>query len=202
MKPSSPAGRSARRWRGFAAVLALLAATTAGTVAAPSPAAANDPPFIIPPNGWCYSSWYNVSSVQGTPFLRYGNRKFLENNSSVPVTWNESLSVSTTFTSTWSTTTTFSGGVDFGVIRIGVQSSTTHTVTRSISVSTTSGFSVTVPAFTTMYAEYGVYRVQTTGTYVESKHECQTWNYETVTSGSLTAYSVIDNSEGWRIWEN
>lgn len=199
MTTRSPAGGPARRARLLAAALVLLMGAAIGTVAAPSPAAAQT--WIIPPGGWCYYDWYTVTTNHGEVFERYGTRKFFENNSSVMATWNQSLTVSTTFTSTQTYTTNFSGGVSFGPIQIGVQNSTSRTVTRTISVSETSGFSVGVPPGITMYAEYGVKKLKTSGNYHQSQHECGTWDYETVTSGALTAYSVLSGSVGWRIWE-
>ena len=186
-----------QRTRLLAAALALIAGAAIGTVAAPAGAAAQ--PWIIPPGGWCYYDWYYVTTNHGDVFSRYGDRRHFENGSSSVANWSESLQVSTTFTSSYTYTQQYSGGVSFGPIQIGVQNATSQTVTYSQTVNTTSSFTVGVPPGVTMYAEYGVYRLKTSGTYYQSQHECGTWNYETLTSGPLTAHSV--NSVGWRIWE-
>jgi hypothetical protein len=52
------------------------------------------------------------------------------------------------------------------------------------------------------FARYGTWRQVVTGNYVQSKHECVTWNYETVTSGQVTAHLVLaDDPVGWYLWE-
>jgi hypothetical protein len=155
----------------------------------------------IPSGGWCYNQWYDVSSVGSvtqTPLIP--TRSFQNSSSSTTVNWTESYTVSTTYTSTYSTTTTFSGGIDLGIIKFGVDSAQTRTTSTSITVSTTSSFTAPVPPLTTAYADYGTYKLQTSGTYNEEKFGCDYGDVYSFKSGALTAYSLT--SVGWHYWDS
>lgn len=177
-------------------VTALAAAVGMGGVMMAVPTAAN----AIPPGGWCYNEWYDVSSVGSvaqTPLIP--TRSFQNSSSSTTVNWTESYTTSTTYTSTYSTTTTFTGGVNLGVITIGVSSAQTRTVSTSITVSTASSFTAPVPPLTTAYADYGTYKLQTSGTYNKEKYGCDYGDFYSIQSGSLTAYTLT--SVGWHYWD-
>ena len=168
-------------------------------MAVPTAAYAN-----VPLGGWCYYDWYNVSSVGSiaqTPLIP--TRSFQNSSSGTTVNWTESYSNATTYTSSYSTTTTFTGGVDLGIIKIGVNSATTVTTSTSITVTTTSSFTAPVPPLTTAYADYGTYKLPTSGTYNQERYACdesmQSRYPTTTTSGSLTAYSLT--SVGWHYWD-
>jgi hypothetical protein len=168
---------------------------SAGMLAIPTSA------YAIPLGGWCYDQWYDVSSVGSvtqTPLIP--TRSFQNSSSSTTVTWSESYTNSTTYQSTYSTTTTFSGGIDLGIIKIGVNSAQTRTTQTSITVTTTSSFSAPVPPLTTAYADYGTYKLQTSGTYNEEKYGCDNHDFATFKSGALTAYSLT--SVGWHYWDS
>jgi hypothetical protein len=189
----------------LAMVVAFAVAAATGALVAPSPAAAqSDPPWIIPPNGWCYQSWYTVTTNHGTQHVRHPDVPVMSfsNGTSTPATWSEQFSFSKTHTSTITTNTQFEGGIDLGIIRIGAQNSTQTVTVNSVTVTHTTGFSTTVLPFSTKFARYGTWRQVVTGNYVQSKHECVTWNYETVTSGQVTAHLVLaDDPVGWYLWE-
>jgi len=155
------------------------------------------PAFAIPPGGWCYSDWYDVQSVNGVAQQPLITPRSFQNSSGSTVTWNESYTNSTTYTSTYSTTTSFQAGVDLSVIKLGVNYSTTVTTTESITVTTTSSFSAPVPPYTTAYATYGTFGEQTSGVYNQERYACEdSSSYPTTTtSGSLSAYSLT--SVGW-----
>lgn len=176
---------------------ALAAAVGMGGIMLAVPTAAN----AIPPGGWCYNEWYDVSSVGSiaqTPLIP--TRSFQNSSSGTTVNWTESYSNSTTYTSTYSTTTTFTGGVDLAVIKIGVSYATTVTTSTSITVTTTSSFTAPVPPLTTAYADYGTYKLPTTGTYNKEKYGCDDGSFYSIQSGSLTAYSLT--SVGWHYWDS
>ncbi|MEO6503882.1 MAG: hypothetical protein ABIQ09_18500 [Jatrophihabitantaceae bacterium] len=184
-----------RRLRRTLTALAAAVGIGAGMMVVATPALA------IPPGGWCYNEWYDVSSVGSvahTPLIT--TRSFQNSSSSTTVTWNESYSNSTTYTSSYSTTTTFTGGVDLGIVTLGVSSSQTRTVSTSITVSTTSSFSAPVPPLTTAYATYGTYKLQTSGTYNKERYGCDDGSFYTIQSGALTAYTLT--SVGWHYWDS
>ncbi len=194
MRNRSERGVPRRRLR--RTMTALAAAIGISGVMLAVPTAAN----AIPPGGWCYDQWYDVSSVGSvaqTPLIP--TRSFQNSSSSTTVNWTESYTNSTTYTSTFSTTTTFSGGIDLGIIKIGVDSAQTRTTSTSITVSTTSSFTAPVPPLTTAYADYGTYKLQTSGTYNEEKYGCDNHDFPSFKSGSLTAYSLT--SVGWHYWD-
>jgi len=166
-----------------------------GMLAVPATALA-DP--IIPPGGWCYNNWYNFGTNYGSVQQVYGNVRQLTNNTTDPVTWTESITVNTTFTSTYTETTTFHGGLDLGIIKFGTDSATSVTSTWSITVSTTSTASTVVQPGQTKYMAYGSFGLSTTGTYNQESYECGTGNYNSVTSGEITGFSLT--SVGWRVW--
>jgi hypothetical protein len=173
---------------------------SAGMMVVPTAAHAN-----VPIGGWCYNKWYDVQSVGNvaqTPVIP--TRSFQNGSSSTTVTWTESYSHTATYSTTYSTTTTFSGGVNLGVITLGVNSAQTRTTSSTISVNTTSSFSAPVPPQTTAYASYGTYKLQTSGTYNQTRYACDqslSNRYPTTTtSGALTAYSLT--SVGWRYWDS
>jgi hypothetical protein len=166
-----------------------------GVLAVPSPA------YAIPSGGWCYNSWYDVSSVGSvthSPVIP--TRSFQNSSSSTTVTWSESYSHSATYTTTYSTTTSFSGGVSIGIITLGVNSSQTRTTSTSITVTTTSSFSAPVPPLTTAYATYGTYKLPTSGTYNQERYGCDYGDFYTFKSGALTASSMT--SVGWHYWDS
>jgi hypothetical protein len=189
-----------RRLRRTVTALAAAVGVGAAMMAMPTAAYAN-----VPIGGWCYNNWYsvqNVGSVTQTPLIP--TRSFQNGSSSTTVTWNESYSHTATYSTTYSTTTTFSGGINLGVITLGVNSSQTRTTSSTITVNTTSSFSAPVPPLTTAYASYGTYKLQTSGTYNQTRWACdesQSSRYPTTTkSGALTAYSLT--SVGWRYWDS
>ncbi len=186
--------RPPHRLRRTVTALAAAVGISAGMMAAPTAAHA------IPPGGWCYNEWYDVQSVGSvaqTPVIT--TRSFQNSSYSTTVTWNESYTHSATYTSTYSTTTTFSGGVNLGIITLGVNSAQTRTTSTSITVSTTSSFSAPVPPRTTAYANYGTYKLQTSGTYHKEKYGCDYGDFYTYQSGALTAYTLT--SVGWHYWD-
>jgi hypothetical protein len=194
VKIKTARGVPPRRLRRTLTALAATVGTSAVLMAVPTAANA------IPLGGWCYDQWYDVSSVGSvtqTPLIP--TRSFQNSSSSTTVTWNESYTNSTTYTSTYSTTTTFSAGIDLKVIKFGVDASQTRTTQTSITVSTTSSFSAPVPPLTTAYADYGTYKLQTSGTYNEEKYGCDNHDFVTYKSGALTAYSLT--SVGWHYWD-
>jgi len=195
----SEQGVPPRRLRRTMAALAAAVSLGTGVLAVPTAAYAN-----VPIGGWCYYEWYSVSSVGSiaqTPLIT--TRSFQNSSSSTTVNWTESYTNSATYTSTYSTTTTFTGGVDLGIIKIGVSSATTVTTSTSITVSTTSSFTAPVPPLTTAYADYGTYKLPTSGTYNQERYACDeslSSRYPTTTtSGALTAYSLT--SVGWHYWD-
>lgn len=180
-------------------VAALVTAAVAITLT-PAPAAAQmDPPWRIPPGGWCYDNSFVVNSVVGQVHEQYGPTKHFDNQSSVPVTWTESISVTHTFRSTTTTTTTFEGGVDFWIIKSAVRKQTTVQIEDSITVNETSSMTVTVPPHTLMFAAYGAFKTEIRGTYGQLKYECGTYNYDTYISGPVTVYAL--ESVGWSTWD-
>jgi hypothetical protein len=196
----SEKGVPARRLRRTMTALAAAVGIGAGMMALPTAAYAN-----VPIGGWCYNSWYsvqNVGSVAQTPLIP--TRSFQNGSSSTTVTWTESYTHSATYTSTYSTTTTFSGGINLGIITIGVNSAQTRTTSTSITVSSTSSFSAPVPPLTTAYATYGTYKLQTSGTYNQTRSACDqslSSRYPTTTtSGAMTAYTLT--SVGWHYWDS
>ena len=194
MRIRSERGVPRRRLRRTMTALAAAVGISGAMMAVPTAANA------IPLGGWCYDQWYDVSSVGSvsqTPLIP--TRSFQNSSSSTTVTWTESYSTSATYTSTYSTTTTFSGGIDLGIIKIGVNSAQTRTTQTSITVTTTSSFSAPVPPQTTAYADYGTYKLQTSGTYNEEKYGCDNHDFATFKSGALTAYSLT--SVGWHYWD-
>jgi len=175
---------------------ALAAAVGVSGVMFAVPTAAN----AIPPGGWCYNEWYDVSSVGSvaqTPLIP--TRSFQNSSSSTTVNWTESYTTSTTYTSTYSTTTTFTGGVNLGIVTIGVSSAQTRSVSTTITVSTASSFTAPVPPLTTAYADYGTYKLQTSGTYNKERYGCDDGSFYTIQSGALTAYTLT--SVGWHYWD-
>lgn len=184
-----------RRLRKAMTALAAAVGISAGMLAVPTAA------YAIPPGGWCYNEWYDVSSVGSvahTPLIT--TRSFQNSSSSTTVNWTESYTNSTTYTSTYSTTTTFTGGVNLGIVTIGVSSAQTRTVQTSITVSTTSSFTAPVPPLTTAYATYGTYKLQTSGTYNKERYGCDDGSFYTIQSGALTAYTLT--SVGWHYWDS
>lgn len=173
-------------------------AIVVGSVAVPAPAAA-DPPWIIPPGGWCYNDWYYLQANNGEVHQQYGPVKFFQNGTSVPVNWSESIQVNTTFSSTYSSTTSFKGGFNLGIISAETQRNVTVTIVWTISVNKTTGFQVTVPPGKTFYAKYGPRGMSTSGTYGQEEYECGTGNYSTVTTGPVDGFSLF--AEGWHLWE-
>ncbi len=187
-------GAPTRRVRRIMTAMAAAVGISAGMLAIPTSA------YAIPPGGWCYNEWYDVSSVGSvaqTPLIP--TRSFQNSSSGTTVNWTESYSNSTTYTSTYSTTTTFTGGVDLGIITIGVSSAQTRTVSTSITVTTTSSFTAPVPPLTTAYADYGTYKLQTSGTYNKERYGCDDGSFYTIQSGALTAYTLT--SVGWHYWD-
>jgi hypothetical protein len=185
-----------RRLRRIVTAMAATVGIGAGMMAASTPAFAN-----VPVGGWCYYDSYSVQSVGSvaqTPLIP--TRSFQNGSSSTTVNWTESYSTSATYTSTYSTTTTFSGGIDLGVIKIGVNSAQTRTTQTSITVSTTSSFTAPVPPLTTAYADYGTYKLQTSGVYNQERYGCDDGSFATTKSGALTAYSLT--SVGWHYWDS
>jgi hypothetical protein len=153
----------------------------------------------IPPGGWCYSDWYDAANSSGEVQQPYGTLKQFTNNSLSTATWAESMSVTTTFSSTTTTTTHFQAGVDLKVVKFGVDSTTQVVTTITITVNKTTGFTVAVPPGVTMYAQYGAFGINTSGTYNQDRYGCDNHDFETLTSGPLTAFSLT--SEGWRLWQ-
>jgi len=200
-----PGGVRARIVRSLAVALAFAMATTTGALVAAQPAAAQfDPPWIVPPNGWCYESWFTVTQNLGQVHNRHSSVPVLgfTNSTSTSAEWHEQFTFSLTHTSTVTTNTQFEGGLDLGIIRIGAQTATQTVLTTTVSVSHTTGFTTTVLPFSTKFAQYGAWRQGVLGNYIQSKHECATWNYETVTSGQVTAYFIRANDPvGWHLWE-
>jgi hypothetical protein len=191
----SEEGAPPRRLRRIMTTLAAAVGISAGMLAVPTAAHA------IPPGGWCYNEWYDVSSVGSvahTPLIT--TRSFQNSSSTTTVNWTESYTNSTTYTSTYSTTTTFTGGVNLGIVTIGVSSAQTRTVQTSITVSTTSSFTAPVPPLTTAYATYGTYKLQTSGTYNKERYGCDDGSFYTIQSGALTAYTLT--SVGWHYWDS
>jgi hypothetical protein len=191
---------SSVRLRRAVTAMAATVGLGAGMMAASTPAFAN-----VPVGGWCYYDSYsvaNVGSVTQTPLIP--TRSFQNGSSSTTVNWTESYTNSATYTSTYSTTTTFSGGIKLGIITLGVNSSQTRTTSTSITVSTTSSFTAPVPPLTTAYADYGTYKLQTSGTYSQQRYACDeslASRYPTTTTnGALTAYTLT--SVGWHYWDS
>jgi len=178
--------------------LATALGLTVGALSVATPAFAN-----VPVGGWCYYDSYGVQSVGSvaqTPLIP--TRSFQNGSSGTTVNWTESYTNNTTYTSTYSTTTSFSGGIKLGIITLGVNSSQTRTTSTSITVSTTSSFTAPVPPLTTAYADYGTYKLQTSGTYTQERYPCdENSTYpRTTTSGALTAYTLT--SVGWHYWDS
>ncbi|HST47384.1 hypothetical protein [Jatrophihabitans sp.] len=200
MRIRSDHGVPRRRSHRTIAALATAVGISGAMLAIPTAAYAT-----VPPGGWCYNDLYSVSSVGSvtqTPLIP--TRSFQNSSSSTTVNWTESYTNSATYTSTYSTTTTFSGGIKLGIITLGVNSSQTRTTSTSITVSTTSSFTAPVPPLTTAYADYGTYKLQTSGTYSQERYACDeslSSRYPTTTtSGALTAYSLT--SVGWHYWDS
>lgn len=195
MRIRSEQGVRPSRLRRTLTALAAAVGVSAAMMAVPTAA------YAIPPGGWCYNEWYDVStvgSVAHTPLIT--TRSFQNSSSTTTVNWTESYTNSTTYTSTYSTTTTFTGGVNLGIITIGVNSSQTRTTSTSITVTTTSSFTAPVPPLTTAYATYGTYKLQTSGTYNKERFGCDDGSFYSIQSGALTAYTLT--SVGWHYWDS
>jgi hypothetical protein len=187
-----------RQFRRSLMMVALTLGATVAMLAIPAPASADDP-WIIPPNGWCYNNWYVFGTNHGQVQQAYGPIKHFSNQTTQTATWTESIQVNFTFSSSYTTQTSFSGGFDLGIIKDSVDYHTSTTTSWTISVNKTTGFSIPVPPGVTMYAEYGSYGLSTDGTYNQEQFECGTYNYDSVTSGAVTGYSLT--SEGWTLWQ-
>jgi len=193
--------RVSRRVRGrlVAATLGLALAAGVGAVVAPSPA------FAIPEGGWCFSNWITGVTNHGQTFQALpGTTASFTNQTSQTATWTRSRTTTTTFTSTVSTTTTFMGGLDLGVIRIGVQSATTVTIVQTVTTSQTDSFSVPVPPGMTFFSAYGSWKLHTTFTYHQLRYGCVHQDFPVETAGQVTAHHIVSESgsaPGWRIWQ-
>ena len=177
--------------------LATAVGLSVGALAVPTSAFAN-----VPVGGWCYEDWYNVQSVSDVVHNPLITPMSTHNDSDGTITWGGEYDTTATYTSTYSTTTTFSAGIDWGVINVSVNRSTTVTTTESITTTTKSTFSASVPPHTNAYATYGTYGVQSSGVYNQTRYPCdENSTYPTTTTaGNLTAYNLTD--VGWHYWDS
>lgn len=182
------------RWpRKLLVTLALSAGVVGGLLVAPGTAAA------IPPGGYCPSNSYTFGTYHGEIHRPYGNIRRMTNQTAQPVTWTESITVTHTFQSTYTTTTTFSGGLNLGIITIGISRATQRTITQTISVSQTSTSSTVVNPGQTKYMAYGSFGLSTAGTYTQIMYACNGGAPPLYTrSGTVNGYSLT--SVGWRVW--
>lgn len=183
------------RLRKKLAALAVGAGVAAGSLVAPSPAAAIIPP--PPPNGWCYRDNYYVTANHGQVHQPKFTKHFV-NQTSQPATWTESMQVSETHSSKYTFGGSVEGGFDLWLIESKIEAHLNVEVFRSLTVTKTTGFTVVVPPFTTMYADYGSIGWSTSGMYVKDRFECGTYNYMTTWQVPVTAFSVT--SEGWHLY--
>lgn len=185
-------GRLHRIRRLFVA-LVLGVGTLTGMVAMPGTAVA------VPPGGYCYENWYVFGSYSGDEFRPYSTVRRMTNTSSGPVTWTESVTVTRTFTTTHTSTRSFTGGLNVGIINIGISYSTSRTVTQTITVSETSTSSTVVNPGETKFMAYGQFGMNTTGTYYQWKHNCESYEDYGTISGTITSFAMT--SVGWKVWQ-
>lgn len=179
------------RFRRLLLVLTAVVSAGAGVLIMPTPALA------IPPGGWCFDDWYETTANYGVSQQPYIS-KYFNNDTASTARWTESVSVTFTFQSTYTSTRTFSGGLNIGIIKAETQSVTTVTTVYTVTVNKTTSFSVDVPPYTTYYADYGPDVQRTSGTYSQSKYGCDNHDFETVTTGSVTT-AGLTGAEGWRL---
>jgi len=185
-------GRPAQGRR-LAVLLALAVAGVLTLLTPASPAAANPP---------CVGSWYQVDAVHGLVHEQRGPTEATQNVSPFTVNWTVSRAVSETF----STTATHTGGgnvsINLGIVTIGVQASTSTAVVQSMTVNTTTSVTVPVPPGTWAFAGWGVFKLHTSGTYIQTKYDCETWEIITEHSASVDAFSITSDqpTQGWRVW--
>lgn len=178
-----------RRGRLLVAALGLgLVASTVSVVALASPAAA------IPPGGYCgYAAYYNIVD-HGRVHTRTEPTQMVQNGNPAAINVSFTSQKSGTVTSSATSTTTFSGGINLGIVNTSVSNTLSITVTHS--ATSTIGITVgpmSLPAGMTQFGDYGVFRQWTSGDY---------WNEfwcDIYQSGQINAYSVI--GVGWKVWQ-
>jgi len=180
----------------LAVLLALALGGALATLAPASPATAS------PPGDWCVDSWYLVETVHGLVHEQRGPTEATQNASPFTVNWTVSRAASETFTTTATRTGGGSVGINLGVITFGVQASTSIAVAQSMTVNTTTSVTVPVPPGTWAFAGWGVFKLHTSGTYIQTKYDCETWEIITEHSASVDAFSITSDqpTQGWRVW--
>ncbi|HEX6968768.1 MAG TPA: hypothetical protein VF174_08175 [Micromonosporaceae bacterium] len=177
------------------AALAVSIGVSAAVLVTASPAMAVIPP--PPPGGWCYYENYYVTGNQGQVHKPMFTKHFY-NQTSETATWNESMTVSETHSSTYEFGGSVEGGFDLWLIKSKIEAHLNVTIYQSKTITKTTGFTTTVPPFSTKYADYGTVGYATTGTYRKERYECGTYDYFTRWDVPVTVFSMT--SEGWRLY--
>jgi hypothetical protein len=131
------------------------------------------------------------------------NRRDSDDHIKVSPTFQNTNNTSQTATSTFTSTSTgtvslsvsASATVKAGVIVSGVEVTIGIDVSTTLSVSVSNSISVPTPPHSTTYAQYGVFRARTPGTYYKFAMT------PGCSSSSFSAYARSPRTIGWLIWQ-
>ncbi|WP_104817844.1 hypothetical protein [Kitasatospora sp. MMS16-BH015] len=173
------------------AVLIVATASAAATfLSAPTAIAAGS--AVPGPNvNHCnYEAWYDGISNQGRTLFGVGPTQANYNGTSHDATSTFSAQISGTV----GMTINASVSADAGIVLARASASTGVSLSASLTASLGNSTTVTTSPGRTAYATYGVWRLQTYGTYHVNREDCSS------TATGLTAFSPW--YVGWNTWSN
>lgn len=179
-------------WRRITLVPVLLAAVVGAVLLSPDAATAAAGNDGKKPDVVCYyDESYSVTSRNPNEFVPVGTPWYNQNDSDIPhtytITWTQTGTISLTLTGTLN--------MKGSVIIADVSSELSVATSLSISVTGSTSTQATVPAHSHVYEAFGVWRIDTWGTYYMFSET------PSCSSKSASAHAKTPSYRGWHSWQ-